>query len=209
MLDDMCNLLNNDTVLSTIECGKQIIQFIGNNPNEFEDLLTISSMRTDKITGLVDEIDELSIHLYRNNDELYENFKSAITLSKEYDFIQSSALIDIYDLADNYLEIETNHTIRQILINMKIKLSETVIAEYHGKTQNRSHGLSIFYSTSDLITLYTNYELDFTKDTHWDELLYNHKSKSKAFVINNPLKQFLGNHPSLFSYLRNLVKTLN
>jgi hypothetical protein len=209
MLDDMCHLLNNDTGLSTIECGKQIIQFIGDNPNEFEDLLTISAMRTDKIKALVNEIEALSIHLYRNNDELYENFESAIILSKEYDFIQDSSLIDIYDLADNYLEIETNQTLRQILTNIKIRFAETVIAEYHGETQNGSHGLSIFYSTSDLITLYANYELDFTEDTHWDELLYNHKSKSKAFVINNPLNQFSGHHPSLFLYLINLLKTIN
>jgi hypothetical protein len=206
MLDDMCELLDKNTSFSTIECGKQIIQFIVNNPNEFAELLTISAIEMDKITGLVGEIEELSIHLYKNYDDLYDNFKSARALTKEYDFIQDSYLIDIYDLADNYLEIETNQTICQILSNIKIKLSETVIAEYHGEIQSGSHGLSIFYSTSDLISLYKNYGLDFTRDTHWDELLYNHKVKSKTFFINDLFKQFLNNHPLIYQLFQQFLK---
>ena len=49
--------------------------------------------------------------------------------------------------------------------------------------QSNPHGLSIFYSSSNWgglpgsISLYINYALDFTGDSHWDELLNNHKEK--------------------------------
>ena len=62
MLDEMCSLLNNNTNMSTVEYGEQIVQLICNNPNEFADTLTISAMRTDKIIGLVDAIEELCLH---------------------------------------------------------------------------------------------------------------------------------------------------
>lgn len=210
MLDDMCEILNNNTILSTIECGEQIVQLIGNNPNEFAQELTISAIRTDKLTGLVDEIEKLSIHLYENYAELYENLKFARAITKDYEFIKKSHLLDIYDFADKYLEIETNQTIRNILSNIKTNLSETVIAECHGETQSGSHGLSIFYSSSNWglpgsISVYTNCALDFTRDTHWDELLDNHKGKSKNLLINNLFNQFLENHPHLFPLLRQLL----
>jgi len=208
MLDDMCEILNNNTLLSTIECGEQIVQLIGNNPNEFAQELTISAIRTDKLTGLVDEIEKLSIQLYENDGELYENLKSARAITKDYEFIKKSHLLDIYDFADNYLEIETNQTICKILSNIKTNLSETVIAECHGETQSDSHGLSIFYSSSNWgglpgsISVYTNSALDFTRDTHWDELLDNHKGKSKNLLINNLFNQFLEKHSLLFPLLR-------
>lgn len=204
MLDDMCGLLNNNTNMSTVEYGEQIVQLICNNPNEFADTLTISAMRTDKIMGLVDAIEELCLHLYEN-DELYKNFKSARNLTKAYDFIQKSYLLDIYDFVDNYLEIETNQLIREVLSNIKTNLSKTVIAECHGENQNGSHGLSIFYSSKYLISLYADYGLDFTQDTHWDELLYNHKEKSKNLLVNNLFNQFLENHLHLFPLLRQLL----
>ena len=88
MIDEMCELLNNNIQMSTVECGEQIVQLIGNNPNEYADVLTISAMRTDRITDLVDNIETLSIHLYENDDELYENLKSARAITKDYEFIK-------------------------------------------------------------------------------------------------------------------------
>jgi len=212
MIDEMCELLNNNIQMSTVEYGEQIVQLIGNNPNEYADVLTISAMRTDRIQDLVDNIETLSIHLYENDDELYENLKSARANTKDYEFIKKSYLLDIYDFADNYLKIETNQTIYRILNNIKTNLSETVIAECHGEMQSSSHGLSIFYSSSNWgglpgsISLYINYALDFTRDTHWDELLNNHKEKSKSVLINNLFNQFLKINPYFFPLLHQILE---
>jgi hypothetical protein len=188
MLDEMCELLDSNPHLSTIEYGEKIVQLIEDNPNEFESELTISAIRTDKIVGLVDEIEKLSIILYENDDILYENFKSAKNSTRDFDFIQDSVLLDIYDLVDNYLEIESNQEIIQILFNIKNNLLEAVIEEAHGIGQNGSHGLSIFYSTYDLISVYADFDLDFTVDTHWDDILDNHKEKGKYILFKDFFK---------------------
>jgi len=205
MLDEMCRLLNNDTLMSTNDYGKQIVQLIGDNPNEFEQELTISAMRTERVTELVDAIEDLSIHLYENDDELYENLKSARYLTKEYEFIQDSYLLDIFDFADNYLAIETNQTIRGILSSIQTNVSETVIAECHGDMQHGSHGLSIFYSSKDLISLYIEYGLDFTRDTHWDELLDTHKEKSNPLLFTDLIYHLIEKHPQLFPLIKRIL----
>ena len=185
MLDEMCELFNINPQLSTIECGENIVRFIANNPNEFESELTISAISADKIDKLVDEVEKLSIILYENDDFLYENLKSARNSTREFDFIKESFLLDIYDFMDNYIKIEANRDICQILLNIKSHLSEAIIAESHGFNQNGSHGLSIFYSTNDMISVYADFNLDFTDDTHWDELLNNHKENIKNSLIKD------------------------
>jgi hypothetical protein len=196
MLDEMCALLNNDTSLSTIEYGEHIVNYIDNNPNEFEEELTISAIRTDRIEGLVDEIEKLSIILFENDDVLYENLISARAVTRDFDFIQDSYLLDIYDFVDKYLEIETNQYITQILTNINKNLSEAIIAEAHGESQLGSNGLSIFYSTRDMISFYADIDLDFSRDTHWDDLLDKYKEKSDIEIdylinYNSYLKLFI------------------
>lgn len=176
MIDDVCELMDSNPDLSTTEISEQIIQLIKDNPNEYENELTISAIRTDKITGLFKAFKSLCSFLY-NNETLYQNVKYARNLTKDFNFIQDSYLIDFYDFINNYLTIETNKTIREILNSIKLNFSDTIIAECHGSNQNGSHGMSIFYSTSDMISLYSTNNLDFTEDSYWDELLDNHKDK--------------------------------
>jgi hypothetical protein len=175
MIDDMCECMNTNPDFSTIQIGKQIVEFIHDNPNEYKNELTISAIRTDKINSIFETFKDLCSYLYNNDETLYQTVKSARNLTKDFNFIQDSYLLDFYDFINNYQAIETNSTILQFLNSIKLNLSDTIIAKYHGKNQNDSQGLSIFYSTNDMISKYGNYNLDFTEDSYWDELLERHK----------------------------------
>lgn len=201
MVDDMCALLNNHTHLSTIECADEIIQLIGNNENEFEHELTISAMRTDKVTDLYNAMKALCLFLQDNEDRFYENLKSARNQTKDYDFIQNSFLLDLYDFLDTYQTIETDPTVLYLLRSIQLNLSDAIIAERHGENQDNSHGLSIFYSTNEMISTYANYSLDFTENIYWDELLDEHKEKKNSMLINDSLQTFLIKKPYDFSVL--------
>ncbi|MDG6219683.1 MAG: clostripain-related cysteine peptidase [Candidatus Thermoplasmatota archaeon] len=199
MIDDMCDLINSNPDLPTVKIGEQIIKFIKNNPNEYRNELTISAIRTDKINGLFKSFNELCKYLY-NNDALYQNVKSARNITKEFTFIQDSYLIDFYDFIEKYLAIETNSTVLQILNSIKKNFSQTIIAECHGQNQNGSHGFSIFYSTNDMISLYPTYNLDFTDDSYWDELLDDHKEKFNGFFTSKNVFKSFSLHNIEFTY---------
>jgi cysteine peptidase C11 family protein len=188
MIDDMCEFMNANPDLSTIKIGEKIVQLIDDNPNEYKNELTISAIRTDKINSFFEAFMGLCSYLYNNDETLYQNVKSARNLTKDFNLIQDSYLLDFYDFINNYQTIETNSTILQILNSIKLNLSDAIIAERHGKNQNGSHGLSIFYSTNDMISLYSNYNLDFTDESYWDELLDDNKEKTSIFTSKNVFK---------------------
>lgn len=191
MIDDLCDLLDNNTTMSTIDIGEKIVNLICNNPNEFKDIMTISAIRTDKLNKLVENIEELSSYLIENEESCYHKFLSARNQTKDYYFVNNtnffspykfgySYLLDLYDFVEQYLKIESEQPIQQILKKIKYNLSETIISECHGINQTGSHGLSIFYSTNDMLSTYSNYKLEFTQDTQWDDFLGNHKEKTKS-----------------------------
>jgi len=205
-LDLMCNLLSDNHTLSTVECGEQIVQFICDNTNENYDTLTISAIRTDKMAPLVTAFEQLCLYLHNDPEVVYEHLISARKQSKEYAFIQESCLIDVYDFVEKYREIETDENIVQILSNIQSNVSQALIAECHGDDQTGSHGLSIFYSSRDMISAYAHYNLDFTKDTHWDDLLDMHKKESGTFSFEKIFHRFYERFPALFLLLESKWK---
>ena len=204
MIDDLCDILNDNTTMDTVEIGERIVDLISNNPNEFHDTLTISAIRTDKIKELVENINELSCYLIENEVSCYHNFLDARNQTKEFTFVNNtnyfsaykygySYLLDLYDFVEHYFEIETDENIKQILMNIKQYLSNTIISECHGINQTGSNGLSIFYSTNDMLTTYSNYKLEFTEHTHWDDLLENHKEENEEFNMVSNYKSLVIN----------------
>lgn len=201
MIDDMCELLNNRSDLSTVACGEQIVQLICDNPNEFYEDLTISAVQTDNIEALVSSFDDLCLHLFESNDDTYKTWLNAKNQSKKFRFIQGSWLLDIMDLMNQYQSLEDDPFISQMITNISMYLSQIIIAECHGENQNGSRGLSLFYSSKDQISTYMDANLDFCQDTHWDELLKDNKNgysyKSNTEVIDyidwtsDPLRSWL------------------
>ena len=191
MIDDLCDMLNTNTTMSTIEIGRQIVNLICCNSNEFRDTMTISAIQTDTLSSLVQNIDALSKYLIEQDDVIFTTFLSARNQTKDFPIFDSrnlfrryrqgiSYLIDIYDFITHYQEIETDQTIQYMLNSMKTNITNAIIAECHGTNQTGSHGLSLFYSSNDMLSTYAEYDLDFTTDTHWDDLLEKHKEKTRS-----------------------------
>jgi hypothetical protein len=147
--------------------------------------MTISAIRTDRISALIESINTLSITLYNDETDLFTTLVSAKNETKSYPFVRYSYLLDLHDFMTHYETIETDQQILQMIRSIKNNLTDVIIAERHGSGQQGSFGISIFYSKKDLIKRYMNSDLDFVKNTYWDELLDDHKDKSSHAVVKN------------------------
>jgi len=215
-IDDICNILNNNPDLSSIGIGEQIIQVINSNcytgwNEEMKEEITMSSVRTDKMEELANSIDIVARNLIENYQESRKKLWSI------YDDIQKfsrkGGIIDIYDFAEKYYNVETNTSIRQNLQNLMNNIEESVIAECHGSNHPGAHGLSIYFPKRKIMynPLYDNpnYGLDFSQNTHWDEFLQNYikpVQKSINQLFNTILARFLDSHPHMFPMLRALLR---
>jgi len=182
VIDDICEILNNETTLSNYEIGEKIIQLVENNEDfpEWHEDLTMSAIRTDKIEELVDSINVFCKHILKN--KLFKNFakiKIALSKTKKYIYVLS----DLYNFTENLQKIEgLDQTIYKDLENIRNNFNQTVFAECHGISQKGSNGLSIYFPDKFFnlrapgFNLF-NYrsrlnKLDFTKNTYWDEFLF-------------------------------------
>jgi hypothetical protein len=208
-INSLCETLNENPDISNIALAEKIIQWIEENAKsngEYEDVLTIGAVRTDNIEGLVASIEEFSIYVY---EYFNKSFNNAMTARKNAKKVGGDYYggIDLLDFVQKYYDIENNQNIRQYLQNITEAFNEVVIKECHGVEHEGDHGLSIYFPITKLFygydREYSNCELDFTRDTHWDEFLLKFVEKSKA--INTPFLQFLENHPRMFPMLRHLL----
>ena len=173
----LCSILDQNPDIDNIELGEKIIELIDEQsyswPKKRENL-TMSAIRTDKLHELRDAIDSLSLRMLSNFDKSYELICSIYKQVQSFGF--NDFLVDLYDFIEKYLNVETNQTIRRDLKHVLENLTDVVIAETHGNNKPGAHGLSIYlpdpsYPIYDTKYGDTEYGLDFSRDTHWDELL--------------------------------------
>jgi hypothetical protein len=182
-------MLNNETQLSNIKIGEQIIQLIKkaeDKPDwylpEWINTMTMSAVRTDKITNLTDTIDILSKNLTQNGPSIYQKVESAHTQTFQFagGAGDSIEVYDLYNFTQNLLNQEgLDSNIIQDLENVQKTFNETIIAEAHGYKRNGSNGLSIYFpdkvklwKCSPLKYRSRLYGLDFPRNTYWDEFLF-------------------------------------
>lgn len=206
MIDDMNHMLNDQITASTVDIAEQIVTLIVNNPNEFYDSMTISAVRTDTLPDLIESFDRLCFSLNESDDQRYQHLLKARNQTKQFPFIRGSVLMDFPDFINQYLAIETDETIKNLLEDIQRNLSKSIIAEGHGSEQNNTHGLSLFYSSKDMLKTYTNYDLDFTENTCWDELLMHHKEKKSKRELILP---FVLKQEFIFSQFFNALRQQN
>jgi parallel beta-helix repeat protein len=172
-------LLRKQTDLSSIEIGKRIIELVEeveNNPKlYFYKRDTISAMRTDKVADLVYSINNLTVELLKDLGGNFDNLKSVHKKTQQF---FDDDLIDIYDYAKNFLEVEgINENITICLKNIMDELNETVIYEYHKDAYPGANGLTLYfpywggYQWFLPENYYSEFGLEFTNDTYWDEFL--------------------------------------
>lgn len=176
IMGPLCDELNQYTDKSNIELGDLIIHLIDSNSYNqsfTRENMTMSAIRTDKMNDLGNAIDTLSLDIINNFNNSYDLIRS---IYKEVQPFHSGRILDIYDLAEKYLNVETNQTIIHDLEYVLENLTESIIAESHGSNKSGAHGLSINFP-NPLHPIYNTtygdfeYGLDFANDTHWNELL--------------------------------------
>lgn len=193
VIGPLCDLLNEDYDLSNIEIGKKIIDFYKEKADVFPWSIvsgkTLSAMRTDEVTGLVSEINNLSIFLINNIDECLEDIRSVVNETEAFPTKRAEAPewyrargiphfvhIDIYDFVNNYLKIEgISETLRNCLEKVMEGVNKTVIAENHTHYHPNAHGLNVYFPD----TFFKEYEdsnLDFITNTSWDEFIKKYHS---------------------------------
>ena len=205
-IENMCNVLNENPNISNNEFGEDIIQSIWDE-TPWQDSITMSAVRTDKIEDLVNQIDKFCTYLYENFDELFNKIRFARLKSKEV--MSHRGSVDLIDFVQNYYDVENTQFIFQHVQNITDAFNEAVIRECHGVEYDEEHGLHIFFPL--LLAFYgyppsygdTSYGLDFSQDTSWNELLeaYNEKEWSQPFIITLLIRFLVEHFPWLFNIL--------
>jgi len=175
-------LLKYESDLSNIEIGNRIIEIIRNTEKNTKlypiPRNTMSAIRTDKITNLVDAIDNFTIEISKDLENNFEDIKS---IHKKTQLFFDDDLLDIYDFAKNYNQINgLDENLSTCLNNIMQAVNDTVINEYHNELYPGSHGLTLYlpywggYQWFVPENTYSNFGLDFANDTTWDEFLINY-----------------------------------
>jgi hypothetical protein len=177
IFDDMCIILKENPDISTIELGESIVNFIDNNPNQASGYLTMSAIDINKIPLLVSSIDELAREnvkkLFKGG---YRNIRNAHDNTYQLAQLEGYAeQFEVYDLKEFIQNLDSDEKTSELLT----VFDDAVITECHGIDRERTNGLSIFFPSTlsryDLLKYYNNRgvgtDLDFTKDTFWNEFI--------------------------------------
>lgn len=180
---DTNQLLTNTPDLSNEEIGSNIVNFFPEYTNPYSHKLTMSAIRTDKITTLVDALDQLAryqtAHWLRSYRSVRIAHDSTFLLA---DYQSWAPVFEVYDLK-GYIESLPSSPERTAVLDA---FQDAVITEVHGSTMKGTNGLSIFFpakkSPYNLVQLYKEdtHGLDFAADTWWNEFLF-------FFVITNTI----------------------
>ena len=186
VFDDMCTIVRDDPDISTVDLGKNIVEIIGDNPNQYSNYLTMSAIDVNKVPALVSVFNDMSKDLLRK--WFRQGFKKTIIAHDQtYQLAQIQQYAEMFEVYDfkEFVENLDQNDLTESVLNA---FDEAVIVECHGQDRERTNGLSIFFpswiSPYKLLRYYNNKNigknLDFSKDTIWNEFLI-------CFVITNIL----------------------
>jgi hypothetical protein len=186
VFDDMCTIVRDNPDISTVDLGQNIVEIIGDNPNQYSNYLTMSAIDVNKVSALVYAFDDLSRDLFKKwFRKGFKRTKEAHDQTYQLAQIQQYAkMFEVYDLREFVENLNQNELTEAVLYTF----DEAVIIKRHGQDRERTNGLSIFFpswiSPYKLLQYYNNKNiaknLDFPKDTYWNEFLL-------VFVITNVL----------------------
>ena len=182
-MQDICTTLHDDPQITNHQLGELVIGSVWANKDQWEhwpDYLTMSAVRTDRIDPLKDAVEAVAL-AYLDAPDVFRSYIEDVysTVSKF-----NNRYLDLYDLAEKLLTVEEDEGRRTKLEDVKQCLRDAVIAECHGTSFSNLHGLTIYCPDKfrvgfDELYRNINYGLDFSNDTHWDELLQGYIGKSE------------------------------
>ena len=175
-MHDIFSEIKSDPEISCDQLGDAIITSIRRNSYDYGEQycmnLTMSAVCSENMNELKDAIDEVSV-AYLSNIEKFRDHADSL-----YNNITmfGGLFADVYDFAENFLILEDDPDIRSKLENVKSAFLDVLISECRGSGWPNAHCLSIYFPVLPQAYYSTNYYdagygLDFTRDTHWDEVL--------------------------------------
>ena len=193
-MQDICVALHDNPEIINHQLAGLIIGSIWANReiwNQWPSSLTMSAVRTDKIIPLKEAV-EVVAQEYLSNTDAFRTYMDSV-----YDDIFTFAYnySDVYDLAEKLLIVEEDAGRRTMLEQMKQCLQDAIIAECHGTSFSNLHGLTIYCPDKSQVSfdyryMSGSYGLDFSNDTHWDELLQSYIGKRKPIYNANAKRPF-------------------
>ncbi len=188
-LDDICALLDNQSAMSNIEIGEEIIKIIGDNLESNPDKqkyakprVTMSAIDSSKLNSLSNSVHNLSEELLNKLSKIgiSARFKLRLINSLTQNFGRYTkikvinSILDLYDFAEKCSTFFAfNNKIKTQANNVMQDIDEAVIANLRGTMHPRAYGLTIYFPINTFIydERYTSTGLDFVEDTSWDEML--------------------------------------
>lgn len=174
---DICEMLHDNPRVGNYDLAEFIVDCIREDSGrwaseEWGEDFTISAVRTDRVGSLAGALDSIALDYLQDPVRLRSCMDE---VGADVDCFYSQHP-DVFDLADEVLRVEEADTTRALLETIRARVLDAVIAECHGETWPGARGLSVYFpfeshsGSSDLYGSETS-GLDFTADTHWDELL--------------------------------------
>jgi len=142
-------------------------------PGVWEEEVQMAAIRTDGIDRLADAFDSLSV-VYLSDMSRFRYHMQLMLDSVDVIYYQH---VDVYDFATRLRRVAFKPSIRRALDNMKMYSQEAILAECRGSVKAKQRGFNVYFPDwyrASYDTLYGSpgLGLDFTEDTHWDELLH-------------------------------------
>lgn len=165
---------------------EQFAQIIVNNADKREcgEVPTISAIKLNKIKALAVSLDELSKHLLTlPQTALKEVYLNVFNKIKNFPFDKTGK--DIYEMAKGLFESSlTDETIKEKAQKVMLALKEAVLLEKHYETKKHLGNEEHYFMANGIKLTLPNFsekaphkidekytELQFAKDTSWDEFL--------------------------------------
>lgn len=142
------------------------------NNEHIDDIPTFSITDMSKMEGFKDSLNGLAETIMKSDDK--ESVKQAIRSAENYGqgWAPYGDIRDVGNLADNIIASSKDESLVEAAKNVKASLAEAVMYNSVGNQHPKSQGLSIYAPTNKPQDLGFSYEdLQFTKDTKWDEML--------------------------------------
>ena len=144
--------------------------------------LSVAAVDESKLNVLMDAIDGLSKELIANMDGMHGEINSARAVAEHQVWGGHMGVfwyIDLWVFADELIKSSANPSIDGYASAVQTLLTDAVYHRHSNNVDNFSYGLTISFPSSlarywDVGYIEQNYQginLDFTADTHWDEML--------------------------------------
>jgi hypothetical protein len=171
--------LNSNPAVSNLELGRKIIGWIEEEKQSYvryggRQYLTMSAIRTDRLDGLREAIDELALVYMENPARLRAQLDR---VRKKIVFFDETWIVDLNSVLLHLHRVETDPAARAALENVMGHLSVALINQLHHPKFRDIGGLSIFLpdeASTKILTYYVHevFGLDFVRDSQWDELMF-------------------------------------